>query len=149
MRETAADLEREAAVLDHFAAQWNCEWRKLGNGGKYRIDAVLYRKKEIKAFVEVKCHAKAFIGLNLPKYQEMISIGQTTFLPVYFLIKRGDAFGYINVWDYTWEGAKPVLRMAGGTPPGRQPLPDDIEPMMMFSDDDVIWLKRDPHQPQG
>jgi hypothetical protein len=141
LRETPADLKREAAVLDAFAEKWKCSWRKLGNGGKYRIDAVMYRGKDVMAFVEVKCHATSFVGLNVPKYMEMINLGQTTAIPCYFLIKRGDQYGYVSVWDHVWKGSSPKLRMAGGTPPGREPLPDDVEPMMMFSDSDITWVK--------
>jgi hypothetical protein len=142
MRETTEDLANEAEICEFFASKWKCEWRKLGNGGKYRIDAVLHRGKDIKVFVEAKAHKTSFMGLNLPKYMEMCELGIETGLPVYFLIRRNDEYGFIPVWDKTWKGVTPTLEMTGGTPPGREPLPDDVEPMMMFTDEDVTWIQK-------
>ena len=141
MRETQEDLAQEAAILDAFCSEWRCTWRKLGNGGKYRIDAVLERNGEVVAWAEVKSHGGSFAGLNVPKYMEMYHLGQLTGVPAFFLLSRGGRLGYITVWDQVWVGAEPTLKVTGGTPAGRKPLPDDIEPMMMFKDSDIKWVK--------
>jgi len=87
-RETQEDLDREAAILDAFCSEWRCTWRKLGNGGKYRIDAVLERNGEVVAWAEVKSHGGSFAGLNVPKYMEMYHLGQLTGVPAFFLHLR-------------------------------------------------------------
>jgi hypothetical protein len=141
MRETDADLAKEAEILDHLSSKWKCEWCKLGNGGKYRIDAVLHRGPKIVAWVEVKAHGTSFVGLNIPKYQEGMTLARDTEAPFVFAFSRDSKIGWIKVHGGgAWSDVTPNLRMAGGTPKGRKPLPDDIEPMMMFNETDISWM---------
>ena len=68
-RETQDDLDAEAEILDYIAKKSDCEWRKLGNGGKYRIDAVMHNGGDVRAWFEVKDYKRGlFLGLNVPKY---------------------------------------------------------------------------------
>jgi len=143
MRETAEDLSNEAEILDQFAAQFMCGWRKLGSGGKYRIDAILHKNNAMKAWVEVKDYESGlFLGLNIPKYQEGMTLARDTEIPFLFVFRHEGRIGYIKVHEGgAWADCKVDIKMGGGTPPGRDPLPDDIEPLAFFSQDEVIWLK--------
>lgn len=141
-RETSDDLHAEAEILDHIAAQSNCEWRKLGNGGKYRIDAVMHRGSEVKAWFEVKDYKRGlFLGLNVPKYIEGCNLATVTAIPFVFGFRHEGRIGIIKIHSGgPFEDLTPELRMAGGTPQGRKPNPDDVEPMYMFSHKDVRWM---------
>lgn len=142
MRETAKDLENEAEILDHFAKTFRCNWHKLGNGGKYRIDAVLYRDAEVAAWAEVKDYKKRlFLGLNVPKYLEGCNLAQNTGKPFFLLFRYEQKIGFIKVHSGgAWNDCEATLGMAGGTPSGRQRLKDDVEPCYMFRKNEVQWL---------
>ena len=140
-RENSEDLEREAAILDWVGKRKRWQWRKLGNGGKYRIDACFHQAEQMFAWVEVKAHGGSFCGMNVPKYIEGCNLSSWTEKPFYFIFSREDKIGVINVWEHGMPTISPVLQVTGGTPPGRDPLPDDIEPMMMFNDNHVkAWI---------
>lgn len=141
-RETQDDLNAEAEILDYIAKKSDCEWRKLGNGGKYRIDAVMHSGGDVRAWFEVKDYKRSlFLGLNVPKYIEGCNLATATAIPFIFGFRYEGKVGIIKIHGGgPFEDVSPQLRMAGGTPKGRKPNPDDVEPMYMFSEDDVRWM---------
>ena len=142
MRETQDDLHAEAEILDYIAEQAGYRWKKLGNGGKYRIDAVMFDGHQPKAWIEVKDYKRGlYLGLNVPKHNEGCELAQTTAIPFIFGFRHNGRIGVIKVHGGgAYSDLTPELRMAGGTPKGRAPLPDDYEPMYMFNETDVRWL---------
>lgn len=141
-RETGDDLVAEAEILDVIAQSGGFEWNKLGNGSKYRIDAVLHRNNKPEAWIEIKDYKKRlFLGLNVPKFIEGCELAQTTAIPFIFGFRHDGRIGVIKVHGGgAYSDLTPELRMAGGTPKGRTPLPDDYEPMYLFNETDVRWL---------
>lgn len=142
LRETPEDLKREGEILDALCRKFNCQWKKLGNGGKYRIDAVLYRNRDIAAFVEVKDYKTGLhLYMNVQKYIEGVRIAEATQKPFLLVIRHQGKVGYIKVHGGgAWADVQPNVIMGGGTPPGRQPNPDDIEPLMQFDSIDINWI---------
>ena len=141
MRETEDDLRAEREILTDLAIRWRCNWRKLGNGGKYRIDAVLEREREIMMWVEVKDYSHdRFVGMNIPKYMEGCQLAALTGHPFYQIIRVDGRLGIVRIHDGLTSMAPPKYMIAGGTPVGREPLPDDIEPMAMFDKSLIRWL---------
>jgi len=143
MRETADDLEAESEILDIFAEHFGCSWTKLGSGGKYRIDAILHKGHKMRAWVEVKDYKSGlFLGLNVPKYQEGMGLAADTEIPFLLVFRHEGKIGYIKVHEGgMWSDSHVDIRMAGGTPPNRPANDDDYEPMVMFRETYVIWLK--------
>ena len=141
-RETNQDLRNEAEILQYLADWSKSNWHKLGNGGKYRIDSVLYRDGAPVAWVEVKDYKRnLFLGLNVPKYLEGCNLAQTTELPFLLVFRHEGKIGYIKVHGGgAWSDCEATLKMAGGTPAGREALKDDIEPCYMFNKKDVEWI---------
>jgi len=141
MRETSNDLAMEKEILDAVCFKWHCGWRKLGNGGKYRVDAVLQEGPEIRAWVEVKDYSSPkFIGMNIPKYMEGVALAKVTGCTFMLLIRVAGRIGYIRLHDGLDTLAPPKFIVTGGTPAGKTPLPDDIEPMAMFDQTVVRWM---------
>lgn len=142
MRETPEDLEREASILDELCHNFKCGWKKLGNGGKYRIDAVIFRGENIAAFAEVKHYPKRLhLLMNVAKYIEGVRIAEVTGKPFLFIVRHEDRVGYIKVHSGgPYSDIQADIIMGGGTPPGREPNPDDVEPLMRFNPVDVIWI---------
>lgn len=141
-RETEDDLRKEAGLLDHFCKMRDIEWKKLGNGAKYRIDAVLLKGKDVVGWAEVKNYdAGLFLGLNVQKYIEGCALAQETEKPFLFIFSHNRRVGYLKVHGGgAYSDLEKRLKYCGGTPKGRMPLPDDIEPMFLFDEKDVRWL---------
>lgn len=143
MRETAQDLINEADILDTFCEDFDLQWAKLGNGGKYRIDAVLFRDTTIKAWVEVKDYKRRlFLGLNAAKYKEGCDLAILSKIPFLLIFRYESRVGYVVAHNGTEFDCSVELRMAGGTPKGREPLPDDFEPIFIFSKKQIKWLEK-------
>ena len=142
LRETKHDLCNEAEIHDYFASTMKCNWHKLGNGGKYRIDAVLYRNAEVAAWAEIKDYKKSlFLGLNVPKYLEGCNLAQNTGKPFFLIFRHNGQIGFVKVHGGgPWSDCKVTLKLAGGTQAGRKALPDDIEPIYMIEKSEVKWL---------
>lgn len=142
LRETKQDLSNEADILDAFCKHFKLEWSKLGNGGKYRIDAVLFKGQDPRAWAEVKDYKRSlFLGLNAPKFIEGCELANMSNIPFLLLFRHEGEIGYLVVHNGAWPEADHTLKMAGGTPKGREPLPDDIEPIYVFSKSQVKWLE--------
>jgi hypothetical protein len=141
LRETEQDLINEAMVLDHFANKYGAKWTKLGNGAKYRIDAAYQRDGKVVAWAEVKVYKtkSPFLGVNVPKMIEGCQLALFTGKPFFLLFHHNQRFGMVKISDGEQVLSSPKLRIAGGTPPGRKPLGDDIEPMFKYSELDIKW----------
>lgn len=142
LRETPQDLKREAEILDALCHKFKCDWKKLGNGGKYRIDAVLHRGAVVDAFAEVKDYKTALhLYMNVPKYLEGMRIAEATQKPFLFIVRYQGKIGYIKAHGGgAWSDVQANVIMGGGTPPGRKPNPDDVEPLMQFNPMDIKWI---------
>ena len=140
MRQTQQDLQNEGEILAIAASKWGSVGVKLPEGGKYRLDAVLLDGSDIKAWVEIKDYSKPFIGLNIPKYLEGMLIAQMTGITFLFIIRLDGRVGYIKLHDGLVACEPPRYQYAGGTPKGREPLPDDVEPMAMFTKESFKWI---------
>jgi len=147
VRETARDKEKELETLTKFCAQFGSTPRKLASiysseqSRKYRIDAVMLDGNEIKAWVEVKNYSRSgFLGLNIVKYKEGTDLAKLTGIPFLMVISIAGRIGWIKLHDGLVFCIPPQYKMAGGTPKGKEPLHDDIEPMAMFSEDLIRWI---------
>jgi len=142
-RETKIDLKKQTRLLEVFSNHLNVEFNQFSSfSKKYRIDGYFYDKKtkNITAWVECKWYNnKAHCFLNVPKFEELISLSRVTNLPSYLLFREYEKWGYILLHD----GKKVVCsyntKLLGGTPKGRVPNDDDIEPLITLSRDNIIW----------
>lgn len=148
MRETKADKSHEERLLIAMARHLGCTHKQSPNLKKYRLDGWFHNGAEpdsrgdMLGWAECKWYGdnkKAFCALNVPKYMEMVNLSQTTMLPSYFIFRENNRFGYIVVHDGLMHRAKFKVSQAGGTAKGRQPNPDDIEPLIMFDKSEIIW----------
>lgn len=143
LRKTKQDMEHEVEMLRWFAKHLGCEYTHCETEGKYRIDGIMHKAGEVVGYVECKWYSdnwNGFIGMNVPKYREIRDLGMYSDSRSDLLIRVPGALGVIQLWDYSWPKHIPKIRMAGSTPPGREPNWDDYEPMAMFTEDQVEWI---------
>lgn len=148
MRETVEDRAREARLLGAMAKHLCCSFTQCQNLTKYRIDGWFYLPRsegdlrgEILGWAECKWYGdgkSAFCALNVPKYDELIRLSSLTGKPSYFIFREQGRWGYIVVQDGDLKTPFKLVQ-TGGTPKGREPNPDDIEPLIMFDKDYIYW----------
>ena len=142
MRETDGDLKKEVRILKRTAHHFGMEWFSFpSNQGKYRIDGYLYEGNMIRYWVECKwLSGEGFKSLNVPKYVEGCGLARETSCPFLYVFRAPGKLGYITVHSGVWSDAGAQFLLAGGTPPGRDPNWDDIEPMAMFNNAPITWI---------
>jgi hypothetical protein len=77
--------------------------------------------------------------LNVPKYAELINLSEMTGLPSYFVFREQGKWGYIVLHTGSNKAATFSVIQTGGTPKGRTPNPDDIEPLIKFDKSCIQW----------
>lgn len=139
MRETPEDKQREGLILAALAKYAKRDFQQVMTLGKYKIDGWLLQGNEVKAWAECKWLTKTgFYGLNVPKFIEGCQLAKYTHIPFIYAFRDPEGYGYIMVHDATWPVASTTFRLAGGTQAGRSPNWDDIEPMMLFNERDIV-----------
>jgi hypothetical protein len=145
MRETPQDKQRELKLIRAFAKLLNLNYQQNMTHTKYRIDGWLYdNKKNVKAWLECKWYGdgkKAYLAMNPPKFNELIQLSIITNIKSYFIVREQGRWGYIQLHSGKETTAKYQIIIAGGTPNGRKPNPDDIEPLVKFDYHQVQWNK--------
>jgi hypothetical protein len=157
LRETVEDKKKEEVILRALVWHFNKQnvnqneshsYQQVMTHGKYKIDGWVYNQNaEITHWVECKALSKeGFYGVNFPKYIEGVNLARESGLPFLYAFcvksqKGNKKIGYFTVHNGIWEDCKQNLNRCGGTPPGRSPNWDDIEPMMMFIDaTEINWI---------
>lgn len=140
LRETKQDRSNQERLFIALSEKVGCQFKQFQSNGKYRIDGYLYNGRKIIAWIECKWYnSKAFCGLNVPKYEELVSLSERHKIPSYLLIREGDKWGAILIHDGEQVRAETMLMHTGGTPPGRKANPDDIEPIVKFENTAIKW----------
>ena len=136
-RETEEDKRKQRRLFEVFAKHKGMNFKEFSpKSGKYRIDGFLYNHNNtITAWVECKWYnGKAHLYLNVAKYNELISLSNISDAPSYLLFREGNRWGFVKIGDC---GGK--IKLAGGTPKGRKPNKDDVEPLVCLDREDIIW----------
>ena len=142
-RETKEDLKKQRRLLEVFSNLCEVDFNQFPSfSKKYRIDGYLYdkRTKDIISGVECKWYnGKAHCFLNVPKFQELVSLSSISGLPSYLLFREYDKWGYILIHDGKQIVCNYSVKLLGGTPNGRVPNEDDIEPLIALNKKDIVW----------
>jgi hypothetical protein len=149
LRETAQDRTREKKLLRIMSEHLGCSFWQNPNLVKYRLDGWFYNesyngscKGDMIGWAECKWYGDnktAFCALNVPKYMELINISSLTKLPSYFIFREQGRWGYLILHNGVQTIAEFTVVQTGGTPKGRPPNPDDIEPLIKFDKSYVQW----------
>jgi len=143
IRETEQDKSNQSRILDAFAKKFNLQYLEFSSfSNKYRIDACFWKDGDIVAWAECKWYTnKAHLMLNVPKYLELYHLSTHTGLPSYLLFREGDRIGsiIINNPKRNTKASKKII-LGGGTQKGRQKNSDDIEPLIKFTEEEIIWI---------
>ena len=149
MRETAQDKVREEKLLRIMSEHLGCHYWQNPNLIKYRLDGWFYKPKfegdnkgSMVGCAECKWYGDgktAFCALNVPKYAELINLSEMTGLPSYFVFREQGKWGYIVLHTGSNKAATFSVIQTGGTPKGRTPNPDDIEPLIKFDKSCIQW----------
>ena len=142
-RETKEDLNKQRRLLEVFSKLCGFDFNQFSSfSKKYRIDGYLYdkRTKDIVSWVECKWYSgKAHCFLNVPKFKELVSLSQLTELPSYLLFRENKKWGYILIHDGKQIACNYSVKLLGGTPEGRVPNEDDIEPLVVLNKKNIMW----------
>lgn len=140
-RETQEDLLRQKRLFEVFSKRLNVKYKQFSSHSKkYRIDGFCYKNNSIYSWVECKWYSKkAHCYLNIPKFKELIQLSDITLLPSYFLFREYDKWGYILLHDGKNIVCNYTVKLAGGTPEGRAPNEDDIEPLIVLDKKNIVW----------
>tara|TARA_R110002074_G_scaffold299362_4_gene470878 strand:+ start:221 stop:667 length:447 start_codon:yes stop_codon:yes gene_type:complete len=142
-RETKDDLIKQTRLLEVFSKQLNLQFNQFSSfSKKYRIDGYCYdiHSKNISCWVECKWYSnKAHCFINVPKFNELISLSKSTSLPSYLLFREYNRWGYILLHDGRNIVCNYEIKLMGGTPNGRIANDDDIEPLIILSRENIVW----------
>ena len=145
-RETPDDRKREERLLQVMAKHLGLSYKQNPNTNKYRIDGWFYHdqgsgKGLLAGWAECKWYTgKPHLFLNVPKYMELINLAESSGVPSYFIFRKEGAWGYAVLHDGYKRSAQVMGVIDGGTPFGREPNEDDIEPLMVVISDSVRWM---------
>jgi len=143
LRENNDDLRKQERLFEVFSEKLGLDYIQFpSTGKKYRIDGCLYSLDDgsVRAWVECKWYSgNAHCFLNPPKYNELIILGGLYKIPSYLVFREFDRWGYICLHDGDRVFCDYKLRVSGGTPQGRIPNNDDIEPLVCLNKDKIIW----------
>ena len=126
--ETRGHLQEEKAVIEFISMCWQCEHHKMPIS--YKLDYMLTRDKEAKAFVEVKCRKMRWgqyptIFLSLSKVTAAQELRRTTGLTCYFAVYADPDVYWIHLEDLI--GRSDLIPFGGRTRQTRDSA--DIEPV--------------------
>jgi hypothetical protein len=145
-RETPDDRKREERLLQVMADHLGLSYKQNPNTNKYKIDGWFlhdqgYGKGLLAGWAECKWYTgKPHLFLNVPKYMELIDLARVSGVPSYFIVRKESSWGYAVLHDGYSLSAKVFPVVDGGTPPGREPNEDDIEPLIMIFEEHVRWM---------
>lgn len=123
--ETDEDLKREWVAIDAFCDHTNSTPIKLPIGA--RADYMLYRKREAKAIVEVKCRKNPISAyptymLSKSKYDALCDYSKMGFYSA-LLVHWDDAIGYVPM---------PIEHEIGSGGRWDRNDPKDVEPVVLI-----------------
>ena len=142
-RETKQDLKKQQRLFEVFSKRMNLSYNQFSSfSKKYRIDGYCYDDKDKKIACWIECkwyNKKAHCFLNVPKFKELVKLSETTLLPSYLLFREHEKWGYILLHSGKNITCKYTVKLMGGTPKGRTPNDDDIEPLIILNKEDIVW----------
>ncbi len=142
-RETDEDLIKQERLFKVFSKQMNFGYNQFSSfSKKYRIDGYCYDvvNRNITCWIECKWYNdKAHLFLNVPKFNELLLLSQTTSLPSYLLFREHNKWGYIMLHNGENIACDYATKLMGGTPKGAVSNDDDIEPLIVLSSNCVVW----------
>jgi len=142
-RETKTDLIKQKRLFEVFSKHLSSSYNQFSSSSKkYRIDGYCYNPVDTNIICWVECkwyNKKAHCFLNVPKFKELITLSETTLLPSYLLFREYKRWGYIPLHNGRNIVCDYKVKLAGGTPEGRVPNDDDIEPLISLSRDNIVW----------
>ena len=142
-RETIRDLVKQKRLFEVFSKYMNLGYIQFPSfSKKYRIDGCCYdsKTKAIACWIECKWYSKeAHCFLNVPKFNEIIGLSQTTSLPSYLLFREFGKWGYILLHDGEKIACSYTVKLTGGTPKGRIANDDDTEPLIVLDKANIRW----------
>ena len=140
-RETKQDLIKQKRLFEVFSKHMGLKFNQFSSfSGKYRIDGYCYYGENISCWVECKWYNnKAHCFLNIPKFKELILFSKLTLLPSYLLFREYRKWGYILLHDGKSIVCDYKIKLMGGTPEGRKPNDDDIEPLIILNRANIVW----------
>jgi hypothetical protein len=144
-RETAGDLIKQERLFKVFSEHIGSGFGQFPSFQKYRIDGFCYNieSKDIVCWVETKWYkGRAHLFLNVPKFNELISLSESTALPSYLLFREYDKWGYVCIHDGKRTVCDYKTKLAGGTPKDKPVNSDDIEPLIILNRSGIIWGKK-------
>ena len=143
IRETKEDLIKQTRLFEVFSRHLNLSFNQFSSfSKKYRIDGYCYdiKSKDIVCWVECKWYNnKAHCFLNVPKFNELISLSEVTSLPSYLLFREHNRWGYVLLHDGDKVVCDYKTKLMGGTPKGRVANSDDIEPLIAINKSNIVW----------
>jgi hypothetical protein len=146
-RETEADRSKELKLLRVMADHLQCNYKQNPNTYKYAIDGWFYSKTDnpqkglMMGWAECKWYsAKAHCFLNVAKYSELMGLSRCSVLPSYFVVREPGRWGYLELHDGFNQLGEVICVHEGGTPKGREPNEDDIEPLIKLNSDLIKWM---------
>lgn len=126
--ETKDHLTVEQAVITFVSSCWSCEAHKMPIS--YKLDYMLTREKEAKAFVEIKSRNMKWgqfptIFLSLSKVQAAHDLTKTTGLTCFFVVHADPDVYWIDLNDLIGRGD--LITFGGRTRNTRDSA--DVEPV--------------------
>lgn len=108
---------------------------------KYRIDGCLYNNnKQVVAFAECKWYTShSYLWINIPKYNEMKLLCETTGLNGYFVFREPSKCGFLTLFRGSRQITPHKTIWAGGTPKHRDTQHDDYEPLLQL-ERKIEWI---------
>ncbi len=140
-RETKQDLVKQTRLFEVFSKHIKSSFNQFSSfSSKYRIDGYCYNDKEIVCWVECKWYNNnAHCLLNVPKFNELIQLSETTMLPSYLVFREHNKWGFILLHDGNNIICSYTTKLMGGTPKGRTPNIDDVEPLICLDKSNIEW----------
>jgi hypothetical protein len=141
-RETKEDTDKQKRLFEVFSKKFNLKFNQFSSfSKKYRIDGYCYDdENKINCWIECKWYTnKAHCFLNVPKFNELISLSELSKLPSYLLFREYDKWGFILLHNGKEIVCSYEIKRAGGTPKNRIENDDDIEPLIILNKKDVVW----------
>lgn len=141
--ESPESRKKELQLLRTLAGHLGFGYQQFPpSSGKYRIDGCVLVDRFVMGWVEAKWYPgkSGFCALNVPKFDELIRLSETSCKPSYFVYRIEGRCGFIKLHDGFNLTFEPVVQLAGGTPDHRAANDDDIEPLVMLPKEKTEWV---------
>ena len=142
-RENDQDKQNQKVLFDRFSRHLEMTYGQFSSfSKKYRIDGFVKDVEDnVTGWVECKWYKKkAYCWLNLPKYNELITLAEITGQPSYLVFRIPGKLGYIKLHDGETKTCSYTVKVTGGTQWGRFKNEDDIEPLICLGQKQIVWF---------